>query len=184
MEVKIIKNYLQKDTLKKLNDWTLENYKKSFFNVSNMNNCQTRYTTRQCTNRNVDHLFDYSDFVYEIQKKICNDFDILNQPVAHIGKNGIVTGIGFENDYIEEHVDPIWVKNTQTIHFNIISQKPLNGGITIIENKKYDINSGDLLIYNVSKYKHFVTKVCGNIPRVLYVFGFCLTNQKIKEIFN
>lgn len=183
MEIKIIQNYLSEEVIQRMNEWTLDNYKKNFFNISEMNNCKTRYTTRQCTNRGVDNLFDYPQYVYDIQNKICKDFNIYDQSKAFIGKNGIVTGIGFENDYIEEHVDPIWKKNTQSIHFNFITKKPLFGGITIINEKKYETNPGDLLIYNVSKYNHSVSKVEGNIPRILYVFGFSLNYKKIKSIF-
>jgi hypothetical protein len=183
-EVRIIKKYVTSDVLNELNSWTLNNYKHHFFSETiNMNSGGTRYTTRQCVNRNRDWLFDYPNVVYDLQKRICNDFCIENELVAPIGKNGIVTGIGFENDYIKEHIDPIWVENTETVHFNIISQKSNVGGVTIIENEPYDIDEGDLLVINVSKHKHKVTKTFGNIPRILYVFGFSLNNNKIKNIF-
>jgi len=184
VEVKVIKKYVTSDVLNELNSWTLNNYKKPFFNESvYMNSGGTRYTTRQCVNRNRDWMFNYPNAVYNLQKRICTDFSIENEPVIPVGKNGIVTGIGLENDYIEEHTDPIWVENTETIHFNIISQKSNIGGITIIENKMYDIDEGDLLVINVSKHKHKVSKTSGNVSRILYVFGFCLTNKKIKDIF-
>jgi len=181
--VRVIKNYIDQKLLLDLNKWTLENYRKEFFNISGMNNCQTRFTTRQCTNRGVDHLFDYPNFVYNLQHKIESDFDISDQQKAMIGKNGVVTGIGFENDYIRKHKDPIWYRGTNTVHFNFITQKPLSGGVTVIDNQEYDINSGDILIYNVSEYYHLVTKVIGKIPRILYVFGYSLNQEKLKRVF-
>ena len=174
---------MPKEVISILNNWTLENYTKEFFNVSQMNHLGTRHTTRQCSNRNVDHLFDYPQTVYNVQSKISTDFGLDNFKKAKIGKNGIVTGIGFKGDYIFEHNDPIWVPNTQTYHFNFISQKPVEGGVTVINNVPHDIDSGDLLIYNVSKCQHRVTETVGNIPRILYVFGFCIDTNKINDIF-
>lgn len=184
MQVRVVKKYVKSEILDELNSWTLSNYRCPYFSETiGMNSGGTRYTTRQCVNRNRDWLFDYPSVVYDLQKRICDDFCVENEPVAPIGKNGIVTGIGFKNDYIKEHTDPIWIENTETVHFNLISQKSNTGGVTIIEDNSYDIDEGDLLVINVSKHKHKVSKTFGNIPRILYVFGFCLTNKKIKDIF-
>lgn len=180
----IINQYIknQKD-LDCINEWVISNYKNEYFNVSTMNELGTRFTTRQCTNRKKDHLFDYPKVFYKIQNKLCKDFNLEKYNKALIGKNGIVTGIGFEGDYISEHVDPIWFDNTQTYHFNFITKKPVTGGITVINNHPHEIFPGDLLIYNVSKCSHYVTKTFGNIPRILCVFGFCIENKDINDIF-
>lgn len=180
----VVEKYVDKQVLNNLNKWTLENCEKEYYSISLMNNIKTRYTTRQCVNNKTDHLFDYPNFVYNIQQKIIEDFNLENFHKAFIGKNGIVNGIGYKNDYICEHTDPTWVENTKTYHFNIISQKPEEGGITIINGIPHDINEGDLLVYNVSDCPHKVTRSNGNIPRILWVFGFCIDISQINFTFN
>jgi hypothetical protein len=183
MNVRVVKNFINLKDIFELNNWTLSNYHKEFFNISEMNDLKTRYTTRQCSNRKVDKLFNYPKISYKIQKRIIDNFELERFNKANIGKDGIVTGIGFENDYIYEHVDPFWYPQTHTIHFNIITQKSQSGGITIIENNEYEVDNGDILIYNVSQHKHRVSKVIGKIPRILWVFGFCVDDDKLKQIF-
>jgi hypothetical protein len=183
MNVKIVKNFIDSKDINELNEWTSRNYFKVFFNINRMNDLKTRYTTRQCKIRGVDKLFNYPKSAYEIQKKIIHNFGLEKSNKANIGKDGIVSGIGFENDYIIEHIDPVWYPKTHTIHFNILTKKPQSGGITIIEDNEYDIDSGDILIYNVSKHKHKVSSVIGKIPRILWVFGFSVDDKKLKEIF-
>ena len=58
------------------------------------------------------------------------------------------------------------------------------GGHTIIGGVEYkDINSTDLLIYQVSEIHHEVTPTKGDTPRILWVFVFCLVDEKIQDIF-
>ena len=182
MNVKIIKNFVNEEELKKLNFWTLNNYKSASFTDANMGVTSTRLTTRYAEeNTN----FRYPKVTYNIKNKIIKYLNIDNKYISPpIGKDSIVNGIGFDGGDIFEHTDPIWFSNTYTIHCNIISQKSLKGGVTIIENKEYDINEGDLLIYNVSHLKHKVTLIEGNLPRILWVFGFCVNFNTLTKIFN
>jgi len=182
MNVKIIKDFIKKSDLKILNDWTLNNYKKSFFNDANMGDLNTRLTTRYYDGKN---YFEYPKLAYKIKNKIIEELDInggyLSPPV---GKDSIVNGIGFEGGDIYNHIDPIWFPNTYTIHCNIISQKSIVGGTTIIEDIDYDIDEGDLLIYNVSNLIHRVTMIEGKRPRILWVFGFSVNLKNLQKIFN
>jgi hypothetical protein len=182
MKVKIVKNFIPKSQLKELNDWTLNNYKSSFFTDANMGRPNTRLTTRYFSKEN---NFNYPELVYCIKNKIIDYFDIKNEYISPpVGKDSIVNGIGFDGGDIFERTDPIWFSNTYTIHCNILSQKSLKGGVTIIENKNYDINEGDLLIYNVSHLNHKVTLIEGEIPRILWVFAFSVEENIMKKIFN
>jgi 4-hydroxy-3-methylbut-2-enyl diphosphate reductase IspH len=113
---------------------------------------------------------------FNIQNKLMNMFNN-EQKKVHLCPgycHGMVNGIGFENGSIYEHVDPIYIPNTVTIHCNIISQKSEGGGITYIDEIKYETDETDVLIYPVSKIKHSVDKIVGDVPRILWVFGFCM----------
>ena len=148
---------------------------------------ETRFTTR--LKNEIDHekeniKIDYPDSAYQIQEKIIKEFKLQNVKTPPSFVDGIVNGIGFEGGSICDHIDPIYYDDTHTLHCNIISQKSISGGITIIENVHYDIDEGDLLCYIVSNHRHKVTKTFGNKLRILWVFGFCVDDIKLNEIFS
>ena len=182
MNIKIIKNFVNEEEFKELNLWTLNNYNSVYFTDANMGSPSTRLTTRYAGEK-ID--FSYPKCAYNIKNKIIKCLNIDNKYLSPpIGKDSIVNGIGFDGGDIFEHTDPIWFPNTYTIHCNIISQKSIKGGVTIIENREYDINEGDLLIYNVSHLKHKVTLIEGERQRILWVFGFSVNFDTLTKIFN
>ena len=166
-------NFISQETKNELNRWTIQNYEKSFFHDANMGVERTRLTTRY--HKNCSDII-FPNAAIEIQNKLQ---DILKSNgksfiVCPNYCHGIVNGIGFEGGDIYEHIDPIYKQNTFTLHCNIISQKSIEGGTTYIDGKKYETNETDLLMYPVSQIRHFVDKIVGNIPRILWVFGFCI----------
>jgi hypothetical protein len=140
---------------------------------------RTRLTTRFSNN----HYINYPKTSYDIQNRIVNllGLELCKKPPSFF--DGIVNGIGFEGGSICSHVDPIYFEGTQTLHCNVVSQKSNTGGVTVIENVAYEIDEGDLLCYVVSKLKHEVTPTAGDKNRILWVFGFCVTDEKLEEIF-
>lgn len=181
--VKIIKNFVYPDELNILNVWSLQNSidNPHWYNDANMDlhKERTRLTTRFSNN----HHINYPETSYDIQNRIVNllGLELCKKPPSFF--DGIVNGIGFEGGSICSHVDPIYFDGTQTVHCNVVSQKSNIGGVTVIENVAYDIDEGDLLCYVVSKLKHEVTPTAGDKNRILWVFGFCVTDEKLEEIF-
>ena len=190
MYVKIVKNFVSKEELNVLNSWTLKNFKcnSHWYKDAGMDEFkeQTRFTTR--LGNEVDHkrekiTINYPQEAYNIQKRIKKFFRLENckQPPSFV--DGIVNGIGFEGGSICTHIDPEYFDDTSTLHCNVISQKSISGGVTIIENNEYDIDEGDLLCYIVSKQYHRVTETVGSKNRILWVFGFCIDDEKTYEMF-
>lgn len=191
MYVKLIKNFVDKSDLNHLNLWSLSNFKKNIHQYSDA--CmdeyleETRFTTR--LKNEVDHKkenikIDYPSVAYKIQDKVINQLGLHGVKTPPSFVDGIVNGIGFEGGSICEHIDPVYYNNTHTLHCNVISQKSNSGGVTIIENVQYDVDEGDLLCYIVSKHRHEVTKTSGSKLRILWVFGFCVDNVKLNQIFS
>ena len=165
----IVKNFIDEYTVTQLNKWTLENYNNSFFKDANMGSPGTRLTTRYSQ----DFLFP--DIAYIIKEKISNLLQLDYRVPSY--KDGIVNGIGFIGGSIREHKDPIWYPDTFTLHCNIISQKPISGGVTFINGTSFETQPGDLLLYPVSELYHSVDTIQGNIPRILWVFGYSIDNE-------
>tara|TARA_B100001094_G_scaffold327296_1_gene385165 strand:+ start:38153 stop:38740 length:588 start_codon:yes stop_codon:yes gene_type:complete len=184
-KVFILRNFLFEDDVKELNQWTLRNNHLHYFKDACMDpdNHGTRFTTRRC-NEEIAGDIDYPKSAYVIQKRIINYFHLEGYKSPPSYSHGIVTGIGYDGGRIENHIDPTYYPDTKTVHFNAITQQAEEGGHTIIDGVEYkNVNPTDLLIYQVSELHHEVTSTKGNTPRILWVFGFCLDNEKIEEIF-
>lgn len=168
MKPKIIKNFASDQELQELNNWCINNHKnRLLFRDANMGEKNTRLTTRYSDNIK----FSFPEVATSVRQRIIDQLVITDYktPPFH---DGIVCGIGFEGGTIYEHLDPVWHDNTYTLHCNIISQKSLSGGTTIIDGTEYETEPNDLLCYPVSELKHSVTEIHGSVPRILWVFGF------------
>lgn len=188
MYVKVVKNFLFEHELEILNSWTLENWKNYYFSDANMDpyHSETRFTTRmgnESIAKDSGVVINYPEVCYNIQDRMVNFFRLHDCKSPPSFYDGIVNGIGFSPGIIEEHIDPVYIDGTHTLHCNVVSQNSISGGITTIEGIEYPVENGDLLMYIVSKHYHYVSEIQGNIPRILWVFGFCIDDDKIEEIF-
>lgn len=166
----VVNNFIDEQEMNSLNKWCLANYQKPFFKDANMGKPGTRMTTRFSFQE--DGL-RFPEEAYKIKKKIIKTLGIENyrQPGFY---DGIVCGIGFNEGSIFSHRDPVWHPGTYTFHCNIISNKPQSGGNTYVNDKLIPVNEGDLLCFDVSGQDHMVDEISGEIPRILWVFGFSL----------
>lgn len=182
----ILRNFISTYTINQLNRWTLDNCHQWFFQDACMDpyNQRTRFTTRFPNDAIDVPKLNYPVSAFVLKKRIIDHFNLHEYKSPPSYSHGIVNGIGYENGMIENHIDPVYYENTKTIHFNAITQPADYGGHTIINGVKYDnVNPNDLLIYQVSEVYHEVTETKGDTPRILWVFGFCLDDKKIEEIF-
>lgn len=205
--VKAYKNFISEEEKNILNTWTLSNYKKNYFIDPKMDSRKlqnTKLTTRFANplvnygnplldSSSHDHInfvvssnpnFVYPQVAYDIQKRIALTFEFEDFGLSPVGKDGIVSEISFEGGTVHPHIDPVWFDGTQTVHFNFITQKPLSGGITYIENQPWEVEETDLLSYIVSKAEHKVDEIIGTKERILWVFSFMLSEKDTERIFS
>jgi hypothetical protein len=171
----ILKNFIDRNTANSLNNWCMNNYKKSFFTDANMGTKDTRYTTRFTKDW---ESFSFPDECYVIKNKIINELELLNFKMPNF-KDGIVCGIGFDGGDIYEHVDPTYYEKTITLHCNILSRKSNAGGNIYINDVFVPVKERDLLCFKVSRDKHRVDKIQGDRERILWVFGFCIPENEL-----
>ena len=178
-EVFRIKNFISKESSKILSNWTLNNSDKFFFKNANMGG--NRKTTRYSTNEN----FSYPNEALKIRKKIINRFNLQENEKHAIYppfKNGIVASFAENNDTCYSHKDPIWIENYETLHCNIVTQAPEQGGELVINGEKYIMKEKELFCYRVSKNNHEVLQIKSKKPRLMWIFGFCVNEQQWKNI--
>lgn len=204
--VKAYKDFITEEERDILNNWTLSNYKNNYFidpKMDSKNLERTKLTTRFAnplvnygnpllSTSSYDHInlivssnlnFTYPKVAYDIQKRITLTFEFEDFGLSPVGKDGIISEISFEGGTIHPHIDPVWFEGTQTVHFNFITQKPLSGGVTYVENNPWEIEETDLLSYIVSKAEHKVDEIVGKKERILWVFSFMLSEKDVERVF-
>ena len=178
MDVVRLNNFISEEDSKILSNWILNNSHKSFFKNANMGG--NRKTTRYR-----DENFSYPKEALNIRKKIINKFNLQENEIHSIYppfKDGIVASFAEDNDTCYEHIDPVWVENYETLHCNIITQAPDQGGELIINKNKYIMKENELFCYQVSKNNHEVLKIKSKKPRLMWVFGFCVNKEQWKNV--
>ena len=170
---KIYRNFISTEECSTLSNWIIENKNNLFFKDAQMNG--RRLTTRYSDN------FLFPKLAYQIQNKIIKKLNLKNYHLANF-KDGMVASYAKPGDTCYIHKDPVWIQNTTTLHCNIKLSNH-EGGNPIIKNKKIYLNKGDMWIYTVSDVEHGSDVVLGNTPRMLWVFGFSIT-QNIWRLHN
>lgn len=158
-----------------MSNWILKNKDSSFFKDANMGGI--RKTTRYSDHKD----FEYPDIIKQIRAKIVSFLNLNNSESLGLippFKNGVVASCAFPGDTCYSHVDPIWVEDHHTLHCNVLTQEPESGGHLILDGQTKIMKERELVCYLVSKNSHETTKILGNKLRLMWVFGFCVTQQQ------
>jgi hypothetical protein len=170
-KLKIYHNFINNQECEELNTWILKNKNKSFFKDAGMKG--NRITTRYSDEKEIT----YPQTAFEIKNKIICKLNLQNYKKTPY-PYGMVASCAFNGDTCYEHLDPVWHKGYTTLHCNVKLSDSLEGDI-IIENDVVKIEKKDLWVYEVSKINHGSNLVKGNIPRTIWVFGFCIKNDRL-----
>tara|TARA_R110000868_G_scaffold220511_1_gene471768 strand:- start:10 stop:573 length:564 start_codon:yes stop_codon:yes gene_type:complete len=168
-------DFISLNEAQELSNWILQNKDKEIFKDANMKG--KRITTRYSTDIN----FENPKIAKDIRNKIINLLDLHeeeNNKIYPPFKDGVVASCAFEGDTCFEHVDPVWHKGFNTLHCNIITQAPKSGGNLILNGVPEQLNERELICYLVSKFRHATTLVEGTKERLMWVFGFCIQDNK------
>lgn len=172
-------DFISLNEAQELSNWTLQNKDKKIFKDAEMGG--KRITTRFSTDMN----FEYPKIVKDIRNKIIDLLDLSKQEENKIYppfKDGAVASCAFEGDTCFEHIDPVWHKGFHTMHCNIITQAPKKGGNLILNGVLEQMNERELNCYLVSKLSHGTDLVEGSKERLMWVFGFCIQEDKWNKL--
>lgn len=172
-------NFISREEAREMSSWVLSNKENNFFTNANMGG--VRLTTRFSSHDS----FEYPSIVLSIRKRILNLLDLHEEESFNIKppfKNGIVASCAFPGDTCYEHVDPIWHQGFNTLHCNVVTQSPDNGGQLILNGVVEPMQELELCCYLVSKVPHSTTLIGGAKERIMWVFGFCVDDNKWKVL--
>jgi hypothetical protein len=166
------KNFLDESICKNLNAWVNKAVENKWLDVGMSRGSGWSYKDR-LTTRNYGQRFDYSNLVYEVFEKITDTLNLQGVPKSVIGggKNGVVVSCTFPNGDVYPHKDPM-EGEFHVLRCNVMTQAADDGAELFIGGKKINIDVGDLHCYLPSNVEHYVTKVQGNTPRIMWMFGY------------
>ena len=175
MNIVCFPNFISVQEAQEMSNWILENNQRAFFKDANMGGI--RKTTRYTDGEN----FEYPNIVKHVREKIVNFLSLNKSELLGLippFKNGIVASCAFPGDICYSHVDPVWINGYHTLHCNILTQEPEDGGYLILNNQTKIMKERELVCYLVSKTMHETTKIFGDKLRLMWIFGFCITQQQ------
>jgi hypothetical protein len=182
--VLIIRNFLSSLEMSKLNafvddgiehEWLGPGLDRGKFNYSK------RYTSRFYGNN-----FNYPDIVYDVHSMITDRLSLhkYNKSVLGGGRDGIVVSCTFDGGDVYEHTDPKEEDGLEVLRCNVMTRKPIEGGILFVDGKQINLEEGDLHCYLASDVSHYVTNVSGPRSRVLWMFGYQISKDQWTRILN
>ena len=178
MSVTIFPKFITQQECEDLNVWTEKAYVNDWLgkgiDSKGKPGADNRYSTRAYPNR----FGKYPDLAYSLYDRISTYLGLegLAKSVANGGKDSIVVNCTLSGGDVFKHVD-FMEPNGHLLRCNILTQAPESGGELYVNDNKVDIQVGDLHCYLVTKYQHTATEVQGNSKRILWMFGYQISES-------
>jgi hypothetical protein len=126
--------------------------------------------------RNRAPYINVPDVVYKNADKVMDEFDLR----SYESTLDVFVNRHEEGGQVFPHVHtPKWCgwNGYVDLRINLLVSKPHKGGVPIVENKEYEINEGDLIIFDAAE-DHSTDIVEGDKDRYLISYGFyCLFDE-------
>jgi hypothetical protein len=136
----------------------------------------TRYTSRYQTD-----MYEYPEFVLEIRDAVRKAVGVQDAPyISDHGKDGVVFNYTLPSGDLHRHKDPRSLHGELALRCNVLSSAADSGGVLHVNDVPIEVNVGDLHCYFASEHWHHVTKVEGQSPRVLWMFGAYVKENEFK----
>jgi hypothetical protein len=176
------KQFLTQSQCNELNAWVEEAVERKWLDLGVSENSKfykNRVTTRMYGNR-----FEYPKIVHDIFEQITVSLGLhdLRKSEFGGGRDGIVVSCTFPDGDVYEHIDPMEGPK-HVLRCNVMTQKADGGAKLYIDKKHIDVEVGELHCYLPSNVQHCVTKVEGQTPRILWMFGYKCDKERFDQLF-
>ena len=95
---------------------------------------------------------------------------------------GNFIGVNLETGFVHEHKDQRCENGFYHVRVNFLVQKPISGGMPIINNIQYDIEEDESWINLASEWKHSSTPVIGSKERIVLSLGKFVNPSQIDQL--
>jgi hypothetical protein len=182
IKVAVVKNYLDKESCKQLNQWVLDvivqgkighgitTPKESHYSNSERIASEKRYTSRMYSDN-----YEYPELVTSIFNRIKTELNLKNASVSsNGGRDGVVVSCTYPEGDVYLHKDPKEGPGVSLLRVNILSKAAQVGGTIHVEDAIFNLEQGDMMAYLVDEYEHYVEPVQGETPRIMWMFGILI----------
>jgi hypothetical protein len=169
MRVEVFPNFATKEEIHALNAWAELGVKNKWLDLGMS---AERATTNRFTTRFYGDRYSYPQLVKDISQRIRKFVGVDSYPLIEgHGRDGVVVSYTCNGGDVYKHKDPKSIDGLATLRCNILSQKADAGGVLYIDGQQINVAVGDLHCYLVSEHEHWATKVEGETPRIMWMFG-------------
>jgi hypothetical protein len=175
------KQFLTQAQCNELNAWVEEAIERKWLDLGvtrGSSSYKDRLTTRFYGGR-----FEYPKIVHDIFEQITASLDLhdLRKSEFGGGRDGVVVSCTFPNGDVYEHIDQMeGLKHV--LRCNVMTQAADGGAKLYINEKHIDTEVGELHCYLPSCVPHYVTKVEGQTPRILWMFGYKCDKERFDQL--
>jgi len=169
----LIRGYADQATCEQLTAWAQSARRAQFVpGISRDRDGRIHRVTTRLTNR-MSHYIQYPKLVYDLQRRIRDDFRLATAPWIHgHGRDGVVVSITDDGGDVYAHRDPPVARGFSALRCNILASQAESGGLVHVANGTYELAAGDLMAYLVTDHTHSVDQCFGSLPRIMFMFGF------------
>jgi hypothetical protein len=170
MQVKIYKNFLSKEECEVLSKVATQGVNDRWMDKG-IQDYKAGYDKRLTSRMHMGKA-EYPQIVRDISNRIRTFLNIDSFPLidGH-GKDGVVVSYTMQGGSVYKHKDPRSSDGLPTYRCNVLTQANEEGCELYVDDKKIDIEVGDLHCYMVSELYHYVTEAKGETPRIMWMFG-------------
>jgi hypothetical protein len=178
-------NFIDQETCDKLNEWVDKAVKYNWLDKS-INEKTANYNGRLTTRFYGDRFVDYPPIVYEVFDKITEYMGLQDVPksVNGGGKNGLVISCTLPGGNLFEHIDVMEPEGRHVLRCNILTRKADSGAELYINGEHYDVRVGEMHCYLPSNQPHYVTAAEGETSRIMFMFGYQVTEKFWNNFYN
>jgi len=137
-----------------------------------------RLTTRAYGGR-----FEYPEIVHSVFGQITDSLDLhdLRKSEFGGGRDGVVVSYVLPDGDVHKHYDPM-EGSKHILRCNVMTQAADSGAKLYIDEEHVDIEVGELHCYLPSRALHYVTKVEGQTPRIMWMFGYKCDKERFDQL--
>jgi hypothetical protein len=179
-----IKQFLTQAQCNELNVWVGEAVKYKWLDCGVSRGSRWEYEDR-LTTRAYGYRFEYPKIVHNVFEQITEFLGLHNLEKSEVGggRDGVVVSCTFVDGDVYEHIDPM-EGSKHVLRCNLMTQKANGGAKLYVNGEHIDIEVGELHCYLPSNVPHYVTKVEGQTPRILWMFGYKCDKERFNQLLN